>query len=112
MADSTSALEAPHASMQEMTFLVNSLFGQKHLASLLDVHLGRSDSHVLMHCGTVLGQGAEGTEVGEVPVVLTHFGQYVEVEVRVTVDTVLEVVVIVLVPEVIVAVTGHVVVVS
>lgn len=101
--------------MHCMTFLVNSLFGQKHFASLLELHFGVRVSHVLMHCGTVLGQGADGT--GEVPVAPGAEGtvvavSIVDVEVRVIVDTVLEVVVIVLEPEVVVPVTGQVVVVS
>ena len=55
--------------MQEMTLLVNSLLGQKQEASLLDVHLGARVSQVLMHWGTVLGQGAEGAglDTGERP---------------------------------------------
>jgi hypothetical protein len=35
--------------MQEMTFEVNSLLGQKHEASLLELHLGARLSQVLMH---------------------------------------------------------------
>ena len=55
--------------MQEMTLLVNSLLGQKQEASLLDVHLGARESQVLMHWGTVLGQGAEGAglDSGDTP---------------------------------------------
>lgn len=43
--------------------------GQKQEASLLDVHLGASESQVLMHWGTVLGQGAEGAglDTGDTP---------------------------------------------
>jgi hypothetical protein len=86
--------------MQEMTFVVNSLLGQKQEASLLEVHLGTRLSQVLIHCGTVLGQEDEGAglelDAGEVPVatadVAAHLVQIVETEVRVTVDTVLEVV--------------------
>lgn len=130
MAAWISDLEAPQASMQEMTFLVNFLFGQKHLASLLDVHLGARLSQVLMHWGTVLGQGAEGAglelEAGEVPVEpgpavvmvsvgavevepAEHLVQMVEVEVKVTVETVLVGTVMVEPPEVMVLVTGQVV---
>jgi hypothetical protein len=36
----------------------NSLLGQKHEASLFDLHFGARASQVLMHWGTVLGQGA------------------------------------------------------
>jgi hypothetical protein len=97
--------------MQEMTLSVNSLLGQKQEASLLDVHFGARLNQVLMHWGTVLGQGAEGAglDAGEVPVAATavvvaaetatvpvavalHLVQIVETEVRVTVETVLEVV--------------------
>ena len=55
--------------MQEMTLLVNSLLGQKHEASLFDLHFGARASQVLMHWGTVLGQGAEGAglDPGETP---------------------------------------------
>lgn len=112
--------------MQEMTFDVNSLLGQKQEASLLDVHLGARLSQVLMHCGTVLGQGDEGAglDAGEVPVamdevaadtaavsvaVAAHLVQIVETEVRVTVDTVFEVVTYVDESEVTVLVTGQVV---
>lgn len=117
--------------MQEMTFSVNCLFGQKHLASLLDVHLGARFSQVLMHWGTVLGQGDEGAglelEAGEVPVepvpagvvmvsggvvcvaLAEHLVQMVEVEVRVMVETVLVGTVTVDPPVVIVLVTGQVV---
>lgn len=117
--------------MQEMTLLVNSLLGQKHEASLLDVHLGARVSQVLMHWGTVLGQGTEGAglDTGETPpgtagVVLAveeelvsvtavgvavHLVQIVETEVRVTVETVLDVVTNVEEPEVIVLATGQVV---
>lgn len=130
MAAWISDLDAPQASMQEMTFSVNFLFGQKQLASLLEVHLGARFSHVLMHWGTVLGQGAEGAglelEAGEVPVepgpagvrvsmgavevaLAEHLVQMVEVEVRVTVETVLVGTVMVEPPEVIVLVTGQVV---
>ena len=55
-----SALELDHDSMQVMTFWVKSVSGQKQLASLLDWHLGTRGSQVLMHCGTVLGQGDVG----------------------------------------------------
>jgi hypothetical protein len=50
--------------MQEMTLVVKSLFGQKHEASLLDLHLGARVSQVLMHWGTVFGQGDEGAGLG------------------------------------------------
>lgn len=117
--------------MQEMTLLVNSLLGQKQEASLLDVHLGARASQVLIHWGTVLGQGAEGAglDTGEIPVgtarvllaverelvsvaavaVTVHWAQIVETEVRVTVETVLDVVTKVEEPEVTVLVTGQVV---
>lgn len=94
-----------------MTFLVNSLFGQKQEASLFEVHLGARVSQVFRHWGTVLGQGDEGAgvdpEAGEVPegtaapgtetvspgeaVLAVHLVQTVEVEVRVTVETVVPV---------------------
>lgn len=117
--------------MQEMTLLVNSLLGQKHEASLLDVHLGVRVSQVLIHWGTVLGQGTEGAglDTGETPVgtarvllaverelvsvavvaVVVHWVQIVETEVRVTVETVLDVVTKVEEPDVTVLVTGQVV---
>lgn len=112
--------------MQEMTLLVNSLLGQKQEASLLDVHLGARVSQVLIHWGTVLGQGAEGAglDTGETPVgtaferelvsvvaiaVVAHWVQIVETEVRVIVETVLDVVTKVEEPEVTVLVTGQVV---
>lgn len=115
--------------MQEITFSVNFLFGQKHLASLLEVHLGARFSQVLMHCGTVLGHGADGAGLelvaGEVPVEpvppvmvpagavevvpAEHLVQIVDVEVRVTVETVLVGTVMVEPPVVIVLVTGQVV---
>lgn len=88
-------------------------------------------SQVLIHWGTVLGQGAEGagldtgeTPVGTAPVlmaverelvsvvaiaVVAHWVQIVETEVRVTVETVLDVVMKVEEPEVTVLVTGQVV---
>jgi hypothetical protein len=96
--------------MQEMTLLVNSLFGQKQEASLLELHLGASSSQVLMHCGTVFGHGAEGAglDTGETPLgpagvvvgeegvavaVAVHLVQgMVETEVTVIVEIVLEVV--------------------
>lgn len=112
-----------------MTFLVNSLLGQKQEASLFEVHLGARVSHVLRHWGTVLGQGAEGAGVdpdaGEVPegtaapgtetvspagaVVAVHLVQTVDVEVRVTVETVVPVETIEEPALVIVLVTGQVV---
>lgn len=132
MAAWISDLEVAQAWMQEMTFSVKGLFGQKHSASLLEVHFGARFSQVLMHWGTVLGHGADGAglevevEVGEVLVepvlagvvvsegvvdVVTaeHLVQIVEVEVRVTVETVLVGTVMVEPPVVIVLVTGQVV---
>lgn len=63
-------MEAPHAWTQEMTLSVKFLSGQKHWASLLEVHLGTRLSQVLMHWGTTLGQEEVGTglEAGEVSV--------------------------------------------
>lgn len=111
--------------MQEMTLSVNSLLGQKQDASLFDVHLGARLSQVLMHWGTVLGHGAEGTGLdsgdtplgtvvvataGGIPVaVALHSVQTVETEVTVIMETVLEVVTKVEEPEVTVFVTGQVV---
>ena len=113
--------------------LVNLESGQKQLESLLDLHFGIRVSQVLMHLGTELGHGAEGTAEGEVgagcatvvsdsepvtgefPVgmpVGAHLVQTVEVEVRVTVETVEYVVGISEPPEVMVVVTGQVVTVS
>lgn len=56
-----------------MTLSVKFLSGQKHLASLLEVHLGTRLSQVLMHWGTTLGQEEVGTgvEAGEVSVAPT-----------------------------------------
>lgn len=126
-----SDLDAPRESRQEIAFLVKCLFGQKHFASRLDVHLGARLSHVLMHCGTVVGQGEDGVgfelETGELPVesgpagvvmvsvgavglvLAEHLVQVVEVEVRVIVETVLVVIVTVEPPVVTVLVTGQVV---
>lgn len=112
--------------MQEMTFEVKSLLGQKQDESLLELHLGTRLSQVLMHWGTVLGHGAEGIglSTGEIVVtipeavaetddvfvvVVAHLVQIVDQEVSVTVETVLEVVKKVKESEVTVAVTGQVV---
>lgn len=106
-----------------MTFLVNSLLGQKQEASLLEVHLGARVSQVLRHWGTVLGQGEEGAgvepETGEVPegaepvspavALALHLVQTVEVEVKVTVETVVPVETTEEPPVVMVLVTGQVV---
>jgi hypothetical protein len=45
-----------------MTVSVKLEDGQKHPASLLDVHLGREPSQVLIHLGTTFGQAAVGVE--------------------------------------------------
>lgn len=111
--------------------LVNSLLGQKQETSLLDVHLGARVSQVLIHWGTVSGQGADGAglDTGKTPVgtarvllaveresvsvaavaVVAHWVHIVETEVRVTVETVLDVATKVEEPEVTVLVTGQVV---
>jgi hypothetical protein len=91
-----------------MTLSVNSEDGQKQLASLLELHLGSKLSQVLIHLGTTLGQGAEGTGVavtegtslvslpvtgdwpeGRVVLPAVQRVHTVAVEVRVTVETVL-----------------------
>jgi hypothetical protein len=93
-----------------MTLSVNSEDGQKQLASLLESHLGSRLSQVLIHLGTTLGHGAEGTDegvvvtegtslvslavtgdwpVGRVVLPAVQRVQTVAVEVRVTVETVL-----------------------
>lgn len=108
-----------------MTLSVKSLLGQKHLASLLEVHVGTRVSQVLMHWGTTLGQEEVGTglETGEVSVepepdeavavaLAVHLVQTVRVEVTVIVDSVLVVITVDEEPELIVLVMGQVVTVS
>jgi hypothetical protein len=56
-AESSSFLEVLQARMHPLTLSVNSVDGQKHEASLLELHFGM-ESHVLRHLGTTLGQGA------------------------------------------------------
>ena len=106
-----------------MTEEVKSDDGQKHFISVLESQFGALLSQVFMHCGTTPGQGAgscgvgcpePGAGTGYCPVgtgipVPTHLVQIVELDVNVTVETVVVVWVISEPPEVTVLVTGQVV---
>lgn len=110
--------------------------GQKQLVSLLEVHLGREPSQVLIHLGTTFGQAELGTAddevcagatalvpepadavtaelpVGEAAGTKVVDAPTIEVVVRVTVETVLKTEVLVAPAEVITEVTGQVVMVT
>lgn len=54
-----SSSDPPHADTQDCTLAMKLALGQKHLESLLDLHLGTRLSQVFKQLGRTGGQGAE-----------------------------------------------------